>query len=89
MLSLIFVPWFFIANIYAEDIQIVVIDLETLGECGTECIIEGLSVIPIPPEYIILAKIVTLIILIAIIVGFVITMLKCLRTKPKEQNEEG
>jgi len=83
---LIFTPWLLLANIFTEDIQVVVVDPEKFESCSN--ILESLIVTPIPPEYIILAKLLTILILIAIVVGCVIVILKYVRTIPRPTKRE-
>ena len=83
ILVVIFVPWFFIANIYPENIQIFAADFDALENDNFHSFLDSITLVSLPSEYILLAKIITLMILIAIIVGSVITMLKYARTRPR------
>jgi len=83
VLIVMFAPWFFIANIYPENIQIFVVDFDALENDNIHAFLDSITLVSLPSEYILLAKIITLIILIAIIVGSVITMLKYARTRPR------
>jgi len=87
LFSLIFVPWFFIANIYTEDIQIITFDYNPEKKTF-EDFIGSIRLMEIPPEYIILAKIVTLLILLSIIIGLIITILKYVRTQPSQKKHD-
>ncbi len=83
---LFLVPWLLLANIFTEDIQIIIVDTAKL-ENESSNIFEALKIAPIPSEYIILAKLLTIILLIAIIVGEILVILRYARTMPrKEQN---
>jgi len=88
IISLIFVPWLILANIFTEEIQIPIIDIKMFENKDYGNFLKYLRVIPIPPEYIFLAKLLTLLMLIVIIVETVIVLLKYARTTPRKEIED-
>ena len=85
IISLIFVPWLILANIFTEEIQIPIIDIKIFETEDYGNFLKYLRVIPIPPEYIFLAKLLTLLLLIVVIVNAIIVLLRYTRTAPKKQ----
>lgn len=85
MISLIFVPWLISANIFTEEIQILTFSIKMFEKEDFTNFLNYLRVIPIPPEYIFLAKLLTLLLLIVVIINAIIVLLRYTRTAPKKQ----
>jgi len=85
MVSLIFVPWFVLANIFTEEIQILILDPLIFKNSDYQNLLNYIKIILLPSDYIFLAKLLTLLILIIIIVDAVIILLKYTRTTPKKE----
>ena len=81
-----FIPWLLLANIFTEDIQILMINTEVIENGGS--ILEAMSIIALPSEYIILAKLLTVLLLIAIVAGCIVVILKYVRTIPRKKEPE-
>lgn len=85
MISLIFVPWLISANIFTEEIQILIFSIQMFEKEDFTNFLNYLRVIPIPPEYIFLAKLLTLLLLMVVIINAIIVLLRYTRTAPKKQ----
>jgi len=86
--SFVFVPWLILSNIFTDDLQLLTIDVELFRNEDYENLFNYIRIIPIPPEYIPLAKLITLLLLIVIIVNIIITLLRYSRTIPRARAEE-
>ena len=87
IISLMFVPWLILANIFTEQIQILFIDIKMFENEDFGNFLKYLRVIPIPSEYVFLAKLLTLLVLVVAIVNAVIILLKYARTAPRKEVE--
>ena len=86
--SFVFVPWLILSNIFTNDLQLLIIDVELFKNEDYENLFNYIRIIPIPPEYIPLAKLITLLLLIVIIVHSIVVLLRYSRTMPRIRAEE-
>ena len=84
LIQFILIPWLLIANIFTEDIQIPLFKEEFFDNPS----FKGIVLIKIPAEYIPLAKLLTILLIVVLIVDSIIAYLKYVRTMPKEKTIE-
>ncbi len=84
LISFIFIPWLMLANIYTEQIQIPFIDL-TREYIDMHELISSIKLIYLPSEYIMLAKLLTILFVSIIIVNGIITWIKYVKTSPRRR----
>jgi len=88
LVPFVFVPWLILSNIFTTDIQLLTLDIELFKKEDYENILNYVEIIPIPSEYIPLAKLITLLLLIVIIVNAIVVLLRYSRTIPRMRAEE-
>ena len=84
LIQFILIPWLLIANIFTEDIQIPLFKEEFFDNPS----FKGIVLIKIPAEYIPLAKLLTILLIVVLIVDSIIAYLKYVRTMPKKETME-
>ncbi|MHA1590178.1 MAG: HAAS signaling domain-containing protein [Candidatus Njordarchaeales archaeon] len=87
-MALIFIVWLILANIYTEEIQLLIISHEEILRGNFDLTKISYSLVPLPSPYIPLIKIMAILIIIIILTDTVINWLKYLRTMPKKRAEE-
>ncbi len=88
LLGFIFIPWLIQVNIYTNELQIPYIDPEVFANENYSNILEHIELMPIPSNMILLAKMLSLLFIVIIVVDAIITILKYSRTSPKRKAEE-
>lgn len=85
LMGIIFIPWLFVANMYPEELQILVPQMQYVTQDDSQTvIIKSWELMTIPNDYLLLAKLVLLIWLIMAVVGIIIVILRYVRTRPKD-----
>jgi len=88
LVSLIFIPWLMQVNIFTADLQIPSIDPELFRREDYYNFLKYIVMIPIPSDMLLLAKMLSLLFIVIIVVNAVISILKYIRTSPKRKAEE-
>ncbi len=83
--SLMLVPWLILANIFTEQLQVLTVDVEAVEKEGASSIFRHIKAIPIPSEYIPLAKMLTILVLVVIIIDIAIMVIRYVRITPRTE----